>query len=271
MKENIFYNLVINNILNVIDKEFKKPKSYYKIKYSNEYYLKHIMFMLNDINKWSSLRLLKTYDSNMMYHYKTIYNKFRLWTQHDIFNKAFLQIIPTHKEIKIKDLFIDNTFIYNKYGSEDLSRCTDNMKKRTTKVVALVDKNKYIYSLSSIKIPFNKKAVHDTKTIQTAIDNINKNIKLNRIRLIGDKGFITKNKFKFNNNTVKLITPKRKNQKTKNTKFEMNKLKQRHKIENLFCFLKKDERVILRKDRSIKTFMSFLYISAMKHNIKLNL
>ena len=45
--------------------------------------------MLNDINNWKFLSNLKLYTSTYKYHYKTIYNKFRLWTSQDIFKNAF--------------------------------------------------------------------------------------------------------------------------------------------------------------------------------------
>ena len=53
---------------------------------------------------------------------------------------------------------------------------------------------------------------------------------------------------------IKIITPNKKNALKKNNKNENNKLKLRTKIEN--CFLKKYERIILRKDRKLKYFMS---------------
>lgn len=47
----------------------------YKVKYSNEYYLNFICYMLNDITKWFFITKLKEYNSNYKYHYKTIYTQ----------------------------------------------------------------------------------------------------------------------------------------------------------------------------------------------------
>ena len=66
-----------------------------------------------------------------------------------------------------------------------------------------------------------------------------------------------------------MITPKRKNQKKKNTKIERIKLCSRYKIENCFGLLKQYERIILRKDRKMKTFMSFIYIACAIENNKI--
>ena len=74
------YNLLIKYCLSEIDKILKPKHIKYnsKIKYSNEYYLKMIFFMLNDVNNWKFLKNLKLYTSKYRYHFKTIYYKFLL-------------------------------------------------------------------------------------------------------------------------------------------------------------------------------------------------
>ena len=44
----------------IIDKKYKKTN--HKTYYSNEYYLINIFEMLNDINKWETLKKLKSYN-----------------------------------------------------------------------------------------------------------------------------------------------------------------------------------------------------------------
>ncbi len=60
-------------------------KKRYKPKYSNEYYIDKIFNLLNDINNWKFLQNIKKCVSKFKYHYKTIYNKFRYWTNKNIF------------------------------------------------------------------------------------------------------------------------------------------------------------------------------------------
>ena len=86
-----------------------------KIKYNDEYYLIMIYYMLNDVNNWKFLSNLKLYKSNYKYHYKTIYNKFRLWTSLNVFENAFKNYNTTYKT---NLLLIDATSNVNKYGSE---------------------------------------------------------------------------------------------------------------------------------------------------------
>ena len=48
-----------------------------------------------------------------------------------------------------------------------------------------------------------------------------------------------------------IITPKRKNQHTKNTKKQQNLLKFRYLIENFFSDIKKNIRIMVRKEKHI--------------------
>jgi hypothetical protein len=121
------------------------------------------------------------------------------------------------------------------------------------------------------KINIIKTSIHDVKTIQNSLNNIYVKFKnYNILTLTGDLGYLSNKKYYYNDNEVQLITPIRKNQKNKiRTLIESNNLKQRYKIENGFCLLKKYERIALRKDRKINTFMSFLYITCSIENNKI--
>jgi hypothetical protein len=92
----------------------------------------------------------------------------------------------------------------------------------------------------------------------------------NEINLIGDKGYITSEQIKYNNNNVKMITPLKKNSKNKFIYRNSKKLCFRYIIENTICSIKKEERINLRKDRKINIFMSWIYISCLNHNLKTN-
>lgn len=145
-------------------------------------------------------------------------------------------------------------------------------KKKVTKLSLLTNKKGFIYSVISFDIK-NKNinystSVHDVKMINKSIEGI-KNIKNESqyYNLIADKAYKTKDKYKLNNKKIKIITPDKKNTLNKNTKNENKKLKLRFKIENINCFLKKFERIIIRKDRKLKYFMSFVYIACLMNNI----
>ncbi len=57
------------------------------------------------------------------------------------------------------------------------------------------------------------------------------------------------------------ITVKRKNQKVQNTESNKVKLKNRYKIENLFAKIKVFNRIHVRRDKLIASFMGFVHIA----------
>ena len=89
----------------------KINRNRYKVKYSDEYYLNFIFYMLNDINKWSFISKLKDYKSHFKYHYKSIYNKFVYWSKNKVFYNTFYNY---YFKSNINLLLIDATSINNK-------------------------------------------------------------------------------------------------------------------------------------------------------------
>ncbi len=173
---------------------------------------------------------------------------------------------------------IDATSCSNKYGSENVTINPEYKKKKVTKVSLLCDENKIITSVSLFNIKTTSKKfknkniktfVHDSKTIQQTVNNVNNLINVNKI--IGDGGYKTQDLIKQKDKKITIITPNRKNQKNNlNTNHDNSILKQRYKIENVICSIKmNNERVFLRKDRKIKHFMSWFYIACLDHNINI--
>jgi len=87
---------------------------------------------------------------------------------------------------------------------------------------------------------------------------------------MGDKGYMTNEIYNYKENKVKVITPLKKNNKNKYIYKNSKKLSYRYIIENTICSYKKDNRINLRKDRKIKTFMGWIYISCLNHNLNVN-
>ena len=83
---------------------------------------------------------------------------------------------------------------------------------------------------------------------------------------MGNKGYISNEKYKYNNKEIKLLTHK-KNQ-IKNDEEINNILKERIYVENTIGIIKKNERVMTRKDHKIKNYMSFVYLASLKNNLK---
>lgn len=265
------FNLLINCCLCEINKINKNKHKKYKsqIIYDDKYYLIMIFYMLNDVNNWKFLSNLKLCKSKSKYHYKTIYNKFRLWSTLNVFKNAFYNYSTN---IKTNLLLIDATSINNKYGSENVVINPEHKKKKITKLSLITNKKGFIYSV----MPFDVKthytnystSIHDVKMINdTLINTHNINNESKYFHLLADKAYKTQEKYELDNKKIKIITPDKKNSIKKNTIFLNEKLKIRTRIENTNCSIKKYERIIMRKNRKIKYYMSFVYLACLLNNI----
>ena len=167
----------------------------------------------------------------------------------------------------------DEVKLYTKNINNKVKINNKNVKNESKLDIKNVngESNKDIKNVNTETNKDIKTSIHNVKTIQNSLNNIYVKFKnYNILTLTGDLGYLSNKKYYYNDNEVQLITPIRKNQKNKiRTLIESNNLKQRYKIENGFCLLKKYERIALRKDRKINTFMSFLYITCSIENNKI--
>jgi len=235
-------------------------------KYSNRYYLEHILDVLEDAVTWKSLKKFRNVCNKHTYHYKTINKKHLEWSKNNVYEDAYKYILKTKKRYDITpNNFIDGTLIINKSGIENIGfGCGESLKKKYTSITCVCNENMIPISVVCNKnydkiINENiiiKTLPHDSKSILPSIKYINTNKKYN---LIGDAGFIIDAKNIPDN--VNLITAKRKNQKIKNNDYNKQQLKQRHIIENLFAKIKRFNRVHVRRDKLCVTYLGFVYLS----------
>lgn len=261
---------IFNFILNKINLCFPYKR---KPKYSNEYYLERIIFILK-----SGCSLRESNNTKIVNHYSSIHKKFKLWTNKGFFNNLFNEFIMSYKrklrnkitkhsrKSSILTLFIDSTNIRNKNGKQFIGRNYQDKFKNGNKITVICDENKI-----PLIININKANIHDAKILSTnesinkSLDKINKDIKLNKIILVGDKGYIlnkTKKKLLLKRN-IKLIYPYRKNQKSKNSKTNEEKLKKRPLVENLFATLKQFKKIQFRYENTILAYEGFVKIACL--------
>jgi len=84
-----------------------------------------------------------------------------------------------------------------------------------------------------------------------------------KIKLYGDKGYVMKEMDKRRikrKHNVKIVHSKRKNQKEKNTKKEEYVLSKRYKVENMFEKIKVFNRIHVRRDKTVSSYMGFVYL-----------
>ena len=268
---NIFKNYF--NIILKYTNEYKPPK--HNTKFMNEYYLSNILNVLSDVVTWKDLINTKTIKSNNTYHYKTISKVHLEWARNGIYEKAYNKTLKD-KNIKVtENNFIDGTLIINKSGIEGIGYgCGESKKKKFTSLTAVCNDNtkpiSIICNMNNIKVITTKKGIqktiktlpHDSKSIIPAINDINKKYGDIKYNLMGDAGFIINTNVIPSN--INLITVKRKNQKIQNTESNKVKLKNRYKIENLFAKIKVFNRIHVRRDKLIASFMGFVHIAIMK-------
>ena len=258
--------------------------------------------LVDNVNKWVALEKLSFYSPENIKtkHYETLRSQYQRWCSKQIFKKAFENVVPYETSISIKnntqsianiefdneiyivdilkDFFIDSTSINNLRGSEYIVINPELKKKKITKITEISDSDGFVVSVSFTK-PLTKKinyhnenitintAKSDSKCIDETFNNINKNINLDNIYLIGDKGY----KIAENNQNYKVITPNKKNQKNKLiNRHDKQKMKYRHIVENSINGWKHKERINLRKDKKIITFAGWVYLSLLNHNLRIN-
>ena len=261
----------------VLDYAHAKYPNIRRRKYSLEYYFDKITLLLSDVVTWESLSNTNKIDYDSKYHWKTIYNEFNKWTKDGIFRDAFVKFINENyfkmsrvRKNKKINLFIDVTKIYNISGRENIGINVEYKKKNVTALSAICDDNKIPIGITPMDTNLSKTKTgkhtikHDVKGVQKTLNTIPFELKeYVSVKLIGDKGYVTNEEFRVFGKKVKIIYPKRKNQKKKNTKKEKKVLSKRHKVENFFASLKKYNRIVLRRDHKIDNYMSFTYMGMM--------
>ncbi len=242
--------------------------------------------MLNDFVTWKSLKKYTKYKHGKLIgksddviindnHYKTIYAKHKQWADSGVYKAAYEIIMKTKLDSIEGDhlqLIIDGTNIYNKSGVEDIGYGSESRKKRMTKLSVLSDNKSNIIAV--ISQPVNEKVCifngkqskihtlqHDINGIIPIVTSLKTDKK---ITLTGDLGYLMGDQKKQeleNDHNVKLVTPFRRNQKKKNTADDKKLLKTRFKVENSIAKIKKFNRISLRRDHSINSFMGFVYLA----------
>jgi hypothetical protein len=67
---------------------------------------------------------------------------------------------------------------------------------------------------------------------------------------------------------IKIIAPKRRNQLIPNTRMELNILKKRSSIERSLSFIKKYNKIVVRRDKNIKNYISFVFLAMLDYFYK---
>ena len=216
-------------------------------------------------------------NSSIKNHYSSIHKKFLLWSKSGLFTELFNDVVnqfgkkfsrKIHKS-GILNLFIDTTNIRNKCGRDKLGKNYQDKGKKGNKVSTICTDDKFILGVS-----VEEANRHDSVFIERTINNIpniNNLSNLTKINLIGDKAYVIKEgrQYKLLKRGIKIVYPKRKNQKKKNTKGENKLLDRRYNIENSYATLKQFKYVQLRYPHKVSSYASFVYLAVIFMNYRI--
>jgi hypothetical protein len=231
IKNNDAFKLAILKVADEILPNIRKPK------FTHEYYLNMFDLVLDDVTKWKSLVHTKMYNSNKLYHYKSISNEFNRWSKHDIIKIAYERHIKGVYVEKFNDsknksrsvnLYTDTSCYNNKFGRENVGVHPELHKKNTTKIASLIDENKMLLAMIEVKThlkkyegdeykfknPYTNTFEHDIKTVQPLLDNLLIDVPSNKkINICGDGAYKSQEIFTYNDKKINLIASKNKKSK----------------------------------------------------------
>ena len=216
-----------------------------------EFYIHEIFLVLKSGMAWKYLR--------STLHYTAIFKMFQKLIDRDVFILAYkkaVDIYYTNHKSDFKILYMDSTMIKNINGSELIGRNHYDRYRFGTKINIISNVNGI--PIGILVVPANK---NDSTLTKDTINNICIDIK--SYYLGTDKGYINKSVKKTlkDSHGIFLIYPCRKNQKKINTEYQQSILQDRYKIENFMAWIKQYKRIANRYDKTIKSFIGFLYFA----------
>lgn len=222
------YKELLLNIIDALPKQTVGRKS----KYTNESFINNIFRIFFYGECWNTFHCVDADRS-------TVRKRFYKWRDLGVFQKAYEMIYKKYKDKRILGvLYIDSTVVINENCSaEELNYYYKIKTKKQLKISAISDNNNVILS-TEISDP----KIHDSRFIKPLINNLDVNLKEKTV-LVGDKGYIVKKKhYKQNNKNIRLVVPKKSNQRKYMTKSDKVLQQQRFKVEQTFSSLKRTYR-----------------------------
>ena len=208
----------------------------------------------------------------------TLYFHLKFFRDNEIFQKIYISLLliyfKKNKMGKLKYQIIDSSFIQNINGIDCIGRNKYFKNKKGTKISFIIDDKKI-----PISIVLDKGNVNDGQFIEKHLQNMlidtntKKFVNNNRYKqyFLGDKGYDSQ---KIRNilsekGYIPLIDYNKRNTRDpkkikKLNKKDKIKYKKRIKVENIFCYLKKNKRIRLREEKYCKSYLSFIYMGLIK-------
>jgi transposase len=228
--------------------------------YPISHYLRALLFILK--TSCSYRDVIEIFPGVPDGHHSTIHKKFQAWAQAGVFLSIFDKLLQIYSREHLAhldhlDIFVDSTHIRNKYGVDLISFGKKDHGKRGNTVSAVVDSNRFPVYFRVDPAHYN-----DATLIDPILDDLDQSEYLpDKLNVIGDKGYIKKLKKRVNKRNINLVTPRRKNEKRRNTKKELDKIKKRPVVENVFASLKQYKRISNRYEKKSENYFSYLVLA----------
>jgi transposase len=190
----------------------------------------------------------------------SLYRRFRRWSQQGIWDEVFTAGVP---EDALETVMVDATITKAQRfasgarggGEEDLGRSRGGL---TTKIHVLVDRRgrPLCYLLTPGQAA-------DCPQVEALLDGITFE------RLIGDRADDTDAiRAWCAERGIEVVIPSKRNRKVA-IPHDRERYRTRHRIENLFCQVKDHTRIILRKDKTSRSYAGFVSLAFALINIQL--
>jgi len=196
--------------------------------------------------QWSELFLLKS-------SFKTIYNRYRIWVKHEVFEIVYKKIINLYKTYNSKKKFVkyyatDTIMIKSIMGQDIVGKNPTDRGRNGSKISVIVDNFGIPWSIHMHEANRND-CILLKKVLEEPICSFEKNLSL-----YADKGYdsaLCREQTKNHNLNPKIAKRK--------TTSPIDYEKSRYIVENSFSWIKQYRRLVLRYDRKAVFFKSMVY------------
>lgn len=185
--------------------------------------------------------------------WKTVYHYFAKWSKAHIFEGAHQDLVKFYTRHGLSgELVVDTSFVKNVWGRDCLGRSPVDRGRKATKVSALVDSRG-----TPLQLLFHPGNKNDSRSLPHLLDRTSRWLNIEGKAIYADKIYDTAycestiRRHKMTNKVAK-----------KRTTYAKDDNRKRVVVENLFAWLDKYRRIIMRYDGLVCHFRSFHALAA---------
>ena len=183
--------------------------------------------------------------------YVTVSNTMHMWIRKGIFESAYKKVLQVYRKHHPEKYYcVDSTFIKNVYGTDCVGKSPVDRGRKASKLSVVTDQNGMIHAFH-----FAKGNVPDVCLLESTLRNMIHNV--DRVELFTDKGYDSKR-----NRVICTMFGLRDRIARKRCKTGKRQNGKRAVVENVFAWLDKYRRLILRYDVHMSTYSAFTMLAA---------